>query len=207
MKLNSNPCSFRDLFQIEFREARNCLGVDFWNDIKAALADHSAEPAYESGTTYNAGDIVKFEGIYYEATTTTTAIPTVASDWEEAPKFTGACAEKYDDFYCDFLGPYLAFTVLSVRLPYLRNVATDIGVIQYEGNRYEPAEMKEYRSLQHAIDRDREIAWKNMVYELEENQKEETCFANYKGFLEDEECKEDDECSPTRNRSGVYRFG
>lgn len=205
--MNTNPCSFRDLFLIEYREARNCLGFDFLDDLKAAMADYSAAPAYVAGTTYNLDDVVSFEGIFYKVTVaTTTALPTVKTDWTVAPKFdpAGACGAKYEEFYCNFLAPYLAYTVLSNRLPYMRNAVTDLGVIQYQGNRYDASNKDEYSSLQYAVDRDREIAWFNMEYELTENLKEDSCFENFKGF--DDECKTG-VCRPTRNRSGVYRFG
>lgn len=205
VRLNFNPCTFREVFQIEYQEARTCLGIDFYNDLIAALADYSAAPAYEAGTSYLAGEVVRFKGIYYQALVDTSELPTVATEWEPAPKFTGACADQYNDFFCDFLAPYLAFTILAIRIPYVRTQATDLGIIEFSGMQYEPAEADQYQRLLHAIDRDRAMAWNNLVFHLEQDLSEDPCFANYKGF-EENECDKGN-CSRNINRAGLYRFG
>lgn len=203
-----NPCSFQELYTIEFDQARRCIGMDLWNAMVAAKADYSASPAYASGTTYNLNDTVKFQGLVYQViVASTTALPTVVTDWSLAPKFTGDCAATYEDFFCLFLAPYLAKKILHIRLPYIRTKITDLGTLNYGDSRQETADKKDFVSLQNAIGRDQGIAWRNLQFWMNEDaQKENECLAGYLEYQK-EDCDATNTCKEKQHRVGIYRFG
>ena len=186
VKLTFNPCEFRELYNIEQEQRRKCLG-GLYNDMVAALADYSTAVNYVSGTTYNEGDVVAFttnlQRLYYVALVTTTALPTVATDWELAPRFTGNCAETFEGVFCDYIGPYLAHTVVGNRMPYIYTKLTDVGVTQYQDANHAWADDKQYTRLQNAVFRDRDTVWKNFEEWMgEDAQKENDCLKNWKGY-------------------------
>ena len=200
--LRINPCNFRDIYNIEYAEARQRLGLEFYEDLTNALADYSAEPEYVAATTYAIDDVVKYQGIYYKALVENTGItPTVAGRWEVADKFTGACAAVYNELWCNYLAPYLSNLVLAQRLPYIWTQIKDIGVTETDDN----TDGKKYDRLQAAINRDKERAWNNLSYylALEENA-DNTCFANFKTNCENGQSLP---ISTSGYRPGQYRFG
>lgn len=209
VKLPFNPCSFRELYSIEYAEARTCLGFDFWEQMIAALANYSDKPQYTSGTTYSIDDVAIFEGVAYQATKQTTNQPTVTSDWTPAPKFTGDCATNFDELFCNHLAPYLASRILALRLPFIWKKITDMGVLEYNGQQYESTNSDEYDRLLNAVHRDRSIAWANLQHYLA-NQNEEVCFQQYLGFKTDEcECgcgSDNGQCKRHQRGSGGYQF-
>lgn len=214
VKLAFNACTFREIFTIEHDQADRCLGVDFWEDLKAAVADYSAETTWVSGSTYNTGEVVKHRGIYWmaQADGITSQPATNNNDWEEAPKFdpAGACAAKYQEAYSGFLAPYLAWTILEEQLPFIRRNITDRGVLEVDGDKYNTASETEMTSLKHAINRRRYLAWRNWrKWVTDDANKDLACFANYKPFKENEDgCTPPaNECEPRFKRTGVYRFG
>lgn len=200
--LRINPCSFRDIYNIEYAEARQRLGLEFYSDLINALIDYSATLDYNAGTTYVINDVVKYQGSYYAAREEVTGIaPTVAAKWSAAPKFGGDCAEAYNDLWCNYLAPYLSNLVLAQRLPYIWHQIKDIGVVENESN----IDGNKYDRLQAAINRDRERAWNNLSYylALEENASN-TCFENFKTNCIDGQATP---ISTSKYRPGQYRFG
>lgn len=199
--LRINPCSFRDIYNIEYAEARQRLGIDFYEDLINALADYSAKPEYLAATTYAIDDVVKYQGTYYKALVENTGItPTVAGRWDVADKFTGACAAVYNELWCNYLAPYLANLVLAQRLPYIWTQIKDIGVTENEGN----VDGGKYDRLQAAINRDKERAWNNLSYylALEENASS-ACFENFRSCNDGTSLP----ASTSRYRPGQYRLG
>lgn len=214
VNVNVTPCTFRELYNIELYEARKCIGYNFWLAMVAALADYSAEPEYVSGTTYAEDDIVKYQGVYKIALQSTSAVPTVSTDWENAPRFTGSCAESYDTLFCDFLAPYLAHKVLAARLPYIWTQIRDTGVVTFNGGQFEAVESGDLTRLQNAIYRDAAVVLGNLKHYMSlDAQEENTCFSLWPAYGNDENedgcscgastCKT---CNPKR-RVGGYSFG
>lgn len=186
VKLNFNPCSFREVYNIEREQARKCIGA-LYLDMLAALVDYSSAGEYVAGTTYAIGDVVAFtsnlQRLYYVALVETTALPTVATDWGPAPRFEGDCAETFETVFCDYLGPYLAYTILGNRIPYIYTQITDRGVTQYSDTNLEGVDDKQYTRLQNAIFRDRDTVWKNFEDWMNETeQKENDCLSGWKGY-------------------------
>lgn len=210
ISITGSPCSFRNLFNIEYREFRNCLGIDFREDILGAVVDYSSKPNYTSGTTYALGDIVRFNGSYYKAKKETTLIPSMVSDWEIAPKFSGTCSDLYEELYCMFLAEYLALVVLRATAPFLATQIGSEGIIQFQGTNFKPADEKAVSVLQNAINQQGLIVWNNMVAWIKDddhNRCEEACFENLKI------CKNGGcgcvsvFCSTSKSTTGGYRFG
>lgn len=202
--LRINPCSFRDIYNIEYAEGRQRLGIDFYDQLVAAKIDYSATADYVPATTYAIDAVVKYQGGYYVALEEVTGIaPTVAGKWEAAPKFGGDCAGVYNELWCNYLAPYLSNLVLAQRLPYIWTKIQDVGVTEGEDN----TDGKKYDRLQAAINRDKERAWNNLSYylALEENATSE-CFENFRKFCSDGE-KKTSGTSTSNYRPGQYRFG
>lgn len=199
--LRINPCSFRDIYNIEYAEARQRLGLEFYNDLVGALVDYSSTLDYNAGTTYAIGDVAKYQGGYYKALEQVTGIlPSVLGKWTAAPKFGGSCADAYNDLWCNYLAPYLANLVLAQRLPYIWTQIKDIGVTENEGN----VDGGKYDRLQAAINRDKERAWNNLSYylALEENASS-ACFENFRSCNDGTSLP----ASTSRYRPGQYRLG
>lgn len=211
LKLDFSLCTFRELYRIEYSEATACIGFAFWQSMVNALADHSTAPMYSSGTTYEAGTVVKFQGKYRQATKQTAALPSVATDWTDAPRFTGTCAETYDDFFCTFYAPYLAHVVIQRKASYIITQLGDRG-IEYGGKSYTATDEKLIKSLYQSINRDKSEAWANLCHfmSLEESENNE-CFSDWHGYQEST-CgcgcgAPDGKCRNKTRRSGEYLFG
>lgn len=205
VKLDTNPCSFRELYGIEYKEARTCIGLDLWNAMIDAKVDYSDVQPYASGTSYSIGDVVSYNGIYRKATEVTESLPS-SSSWDDAPIFEGDCAEKYNELFCTFLAPYFAHHVLSIRLPYIWTQIKDIGVFSVDQSGQKSVDSKAYDRVMAAILRDKEIAFNNLDFYL--NDDESDCFDDYAG--KETTCSCDDKgCSKCNNYSkvGRYRFG
>lgn len=214
VNINITPCTFRELYNIEFYEARKCIGYDFWQALVTALADYSAEPEYVSGTSYNEGDIVGYNGVYKIALQATSAVPTVSTDWGNAPRFTGECADSYDTLFCDFIGPYLAHKALADRLPYIWTQIRDTGVVNFNGQQFETTDDKGYTRMQTAVHKDAAVILGNLKYYMALDASEENpCFAEWPGYEStdgDYACgcnrASCNTCNPKR-RVGGYSFG
>ncbi|MEL6275705.1 MAG: hypothetical protein AAFU03_11425, partial [Bacteroidota bacterium] len=118
--------------------------------------------------------------------------------------------ESYEDFYCIFYGPWMAYVVLSERLPYIVTQLTDQG-ITYGGRKYNIQDKALIESLQKAIYRDRERAYRRMHGYLMD-QSNNDCFDLWIGKeQEDEKCGCDKKtcgvCNPRPQYVGRYRVG
>jgi len=164
-----STCNFREIWNIEYREARKCIGFDLWEAMIAAKADYSAATSYVVGS-YSEGDVVEFQGVYKRAKTDTSNPPTVKTDWENAPRFDeeNTCASLYETIFCDFLGPYLANKVLGNKLPYIWRKISDKGIVVYNGNEFKASDKEDFDRLISAIYRDANIIWDNLKYFMQD---------------------------------------
>jgi len=214
MQLPGNPCTFREIFHIEVYEFRHSLGDAYRKTLLAAMADYSDADLYDDETTYNEGDLVTYwinESLQvYRALTTTTAIPTTVADWEPAPIFEdGDCQATYNELYCDYLAPYLAYCVLIKKLPSLVAIISDKGVLQFNGLSYQPADQSSVASLKAALESERLMIYSNMVAWLKSD-KDNACFSGI-DFGTSDDC---DTCGSVKNvklynryQRGQYKFG
>lgn len=213
MQLPGNPCTFREIFHIEVYEFRHSLGDAYRKTLLAAMVDYTGTDLYSDETTYNEGDLVTYwinESLQvYRALTTTDAIPTTVDDWELAPIFEdGDCQAKYNELYCDYLAPYLAYCVLIKKLPSLVAIISDKGVLQFNGLSYQPADQSSVASLKAALESERLMIYSNMVAYLKAD-KTNACFSGI-DFGTSEDC---DTCGSVKNvklynryQRGQYKF-
>ena len=213
MQLPGNPCTFREIFHIEVYEFRHSLGDAYRKTLLAAMVDYSGTDLYNDETTYNEGDLVTYwinESLQvYRALTTTEAIPTTVDDWELAPIFEdGDCQAKYNELYCDYLAPYLAYCVLIKKLPSLVAIISDKGVLQFNGLSYQPADQSSVSSLKAALESERLMIYSNMVAYLKAD-KTNACFSGI-DFGTSTDC---DTCGSVKNvklynryQRGQYKF-
>jgi hypothetical protein len=213
MQLPGNPCTFREIFHIEVYEFRHSLGDAYRKTLLAAMVDYSDAVLYNDETTYDEGDLVTYwinESLQvYRALTTTDAIPTTVADWELAPIFEdGDCQAKYNELYCDYLAPYLAYCVLIKKLPSLVAIISDKGVLQFNGLSYQPADQNSVASLKAALESERLMIYSNMVAHLKAD-KTNACFSGI-DFGTSDNC---DTCGTVKNvklynryQRGQYKF-
>lgn len=214
MQLPGNPCTFREIFHIEVYEFRHSLGDAYRKTLLAAMVDYTGTDLYSDETTYNEGDLVTYwinESLQvYRALTTTDAIPTTVADWELAPIFEdGDCQAKYNELYCDYLAPYLAYCVLIKKLPSLVAIINDRGVLQFNGLSYQPADKDSVERLKAALESERLMIYSNMVAFLKAD-KTNACFSGI-DFGTSTDC---DTCGSVKNvklynryQRGQYKFG
>ena len=207
IKLPFNPCDFRGAFNIELREFRKCLGVDFRDDLIAQLADYSAVDEYDpDDAPYALDALVKFEGTYYKSLTAgNTDLPSVKTKWSKAPKFSEA---KYEELYCYFLGPYLAASILARRIPFIISQISDEGILEYNGSEYKSSDTHAIERLQKAVYAERQIVFENLDNWLTSDpQDEDSVFENYPGNQNNSDC-ETTECKTNgRPTYGQWRVG
>lgn len=206
MQLPGNPCTFREIFHIEVYEFRHSLGDAYRKTLLAAMVDYTGTDLYSDETTYNEGDLVTYwinESLQvYRALTTTDAIPTTVADWELAPIFEdGDCQAKYNELYCDYLAPYLAYCVLIKKLPSLVAIINDRGVLQFNGLSYQPADKDSVERLKAALESERLMIYSNMVAFLKAD-KTNACFSGI-DFGTSTDC---DTCGSVKNVKLYNRY-
>jgi len=207
-KVGFSPCTFSQLHQIEYSEARTCLGFALWEEMVGSMADYSNVQSYQAGA-YSTGALVEYKGVIYRARVDTSNMPTLLQDWEIAPIFTGDCTGSYDALFCSFLAPYLAHRILARRLPYLRNVIKDHGVLEYSGENYDTTDEAQWKSLQHAINRDAAECWNNLLHHMSRKTQSDLADTCYKGWIPYEkinDCDATGNCSDDRIRTGRWKF-
>ena len=210
VKLDFNPCTFRELYAIEYAEAVRCIGATLWNAMVANLVDYSSARPYVT-KSYAVGDAVVWRGGYRVALVETTQAPDYAVAWGDAPRFGSA---TYEDLFCSFLGPYLAYVALSQRLPYILTQVTDQGM-NYGGRRYNAQDVDRIKSIERAVFRDRERAWQVLEnFMLSDENREDEELSGWKLYVDEAitpcNCNLNTchECKDRRpNNVGRYRFG
>jgi len=211
-KLKISVCNFDQLFTIEFEQARKCLGLDFWQDMIDAKVDYSTAPEWVQGSMTALDAVVKHKSIFYQAIQDAiTSQPPTAGDWKVAPRFSGDCGTAYDDLFCKFLAPFLANKVLARRLPFIKSMITDSGILELKGE-VQDIDAKDYSSLINAANRDSALSWGNLLAYMKlkpQTDLKETCFKNWPPFKEEEDAckKEDKTCTTRKHRTGIYDFG
>jgi len=207
-------CELRTIFDIEYCEFNQCLGSAFYDKLLADLVEYNCV-VYDNTATYAIGDTVFSDGIIRRAIQATSGNPPSNKDyWENAPKFTTECLEK---LWCDFLGPYLAWTVVNDQLPHINVKIAAAGLVKITGNGIETASKADYQSIQQSVLAKRERAFYNLDHYMKNNNGD-GCFDEYKGIaanccsdcgcLEDDcDCDCQDDCFDEKSDGYGYRFG
>jgi hypothetical protein len=157
--------------RIEISEFSTRLGSSFYTHLLDHLADYSVYTAYTSSTTYAIDDVVQYEGDLYVAKEEVTGIaPSNVSKWKVAPLFKqeeGFC--DYNDFYCSYLGPFLAHAVLIDRLPLLKAQITNDGIIEVNNDGFKSVSSASYEKLDVKLTADVQLTYKLLVDYMKEN--------------------------------------
>lgn len=156
-------CDFGDVFQIEYNEFCECLGVDFYKDLLKHCVDYSENcEEYDHEKDYPIGAVVTWRGCYKISVKETKGnSPDTKGCWELAPKFDKECLNK---FWCKFLAPYLAWVALRHQLPFIANQIKADGVLEMFGfgARFKTVEEDRIHMVMKAIAARVELAFKNM---------------------------------------------
>jgi hypothetical protein len=210
INVNMNTCTFADIFAVEYNVFVKFLGFDFRTDLVAALANYSAAPNYNAATTYDADTAVKYKGRYYISLEENTGIePNTAGKWKLAPRFDTStdCGAKYEAFFCDFLGPYLANCLLDAKVAFIWSQIHDVGAIQYNGASYSSTDDNAYTRLKRAISNDIRVRLDNLKHHLTKNYAADACFANFLDFTGSEDCNTLEEPGGKNRTYGGWNFG
>lgn len=174
------PCDINDIRQVEKVMARDCLGKDFYNAIVDDLNDYSTAAKW-TNTTTAAGQIRLYGGNYYRSLTSTSAEPTLKSDWEVAPKFKTDC---YNDLWCEVLGRYVALLVVQNSLPPISTPITASGTVKKRGEGFDAASEQSVLRLQSWLASQVSTAFENLHEYLTDS--DSTCYSLYKGKVDGE---------------------
>lgn len=218
-------------------EFNDCLGMAFYDLLISQLNCYDYEK-YNPETTYNEGDVVGYKGvIYVNVKPSTNVIPSQNDCWKLAPKFkegecvtvdetigydkngepiikeTEVCTCDYNDFFCDYLGPYLSYVILRNRLPIIRVRITNDGIMTSNSQSLTSASKDAYSTLRISIDDTISCLFDDMVRYMKENPE---CFGLFKGIATDccggcgcleESCKCPDDCSEVKANANEYEIG
>lgn len=166
----------------------------------ADLVDYSDKSEYDSSASYNEGDVVLYQGYYYKAKKATSALPSLNTDWEEAPKFSKS---TYNDLWNKFLGRYLALLVVDSTIPPRSTQVTAAGTVKINGEEFEAAKEDSVLRLQNWVSAQIRIVKSNMHHYLVDSGL--SVFSNYKG-LPDEGCTDDSDNCTDRDYTNDYLF-
>lgn len=211
-----NVCSFRQLLNIEYRQALELLGLELYDRMLAAKADYSTVEEWDRGGIYAEEELALWNGLYWVSLVSDNETePGTSPQWEVAPKFDQGteCGAVYETVWCRHLAPYLASLILSQRLPFIGTKIMDVGVVKYNGADYATVTREEIVSLGTAIWRDVELTKDNLlrwimaqdnipcfgVFDIETG-----CFGNWE---KREQQRQQNTLGAARRTPGGYDFG
>lgn len=177
-----NLCDQSLIDRVILKEFYDCIGIDFYKEIMKGLQTYEDVKGFNTDETYNVDDVVSYNGVLYIAIEESTGvIPSSYGCWALAPKFSRQCSEHevplgdkkgsiitktictcdYNEFWCSYLGPYLGFSVLKQRIPFIHNRITNDGIVRIENENIKAASQSGYNDLRIAVD-----SQISMLYEL-----------------------------------------
>lgn len=186
---NSFPTyKIKNIHAVEFHAFSNHLGEAFQESLHGDLVDYSGTLEYAIASTYNMGDVVAFEGLYYKSLTDTNNSEAGTEPfWELAPKFT---SDDNNVLWVNFLGKYLSYLVLDHQMSGDRVQHNGVGLITVQGQTFRPANDKEAEGKHSSLRKDIRIAFDNLIGYLKKNASKYPTFSE-SGSIEgtDEDCK------------------
>lgn len=221
--LDFQVCDLRTAVNVERFEFRECLGKEFYKDLKAALAEYEcnkwvAKDEAGDPITYQVDDVVVYNGIFKVALNITTEIPSNKTDWANAPKFDASktCGTEYETLWCEYLAEYISLSVVKAELPRISTKISKDGLIKQFGPNFQAADSKANDSLLGWVDKKIAIVFSNMDEYMKDAKEDDgvDCFDNYKGIAEtccgDCGCQLDKcscDCVDDKMTEGLYNFG
>lgn len=137
------------------------LGMDLYYDLIADKIDYSSTAMFSLSTAYTTGNLVKYLGIIYKATASSTGVvPEMDSDkWTQAPKFTNTCFEA---LWLE-IRRWLCLTVVNNVLPSVAVQLDDRGLTMRSGQDFEPARIREHDMYVQGLNQDINLCWGNFI--------------------------------------------
>lgn len=172
-------CDLSNAYQIELQILRKCLGIKFEKELRENLKEYDCKP-FKSGETYNEGDVVAYNGIFYIALKETQSIPSDIACWEKAPKFCKPCLEE---LWCNYLGTFLSYAILVIQFPLLVTKFKMGTVVRLNGQGFEASSKADRQEMINFFKNMRDITLENLIaYVKEVNTEGEYagCFDNIK---------------------------
>lgn len=169
------PCDLKRIRQVEIKVFRDCLGTTLYNEMKASLNEYPCEN-YNPSETYSTGRVVVYKGVFYEALEQTQSIPVNKSYWKKAPKFDKPCLEE---LWCEFLGEFLAYSVLIPNMPLLLAKIKNGTIVKIFGKDYQAGSKNDMIMLVDALKDFRDLTFENLVAFVRDNN-DDGCYDNFK---------------------------
>lgn len=187
-------CSIKDICTIE-EYLFNCkLGKAFYEQLKKAECNYTCTPYKKGGC--QKGDVVTYRGVKKIALKNTDSLPS-SQDWENAPKFCGEDAECLNTFWCNYLMPYLAWSVIHDRAYAMGSRFDDVG-----------QHVKVYNAENSVPASDKDLSLKMKFY----TRQVQMSFENMKAYAEGKEClnlfmkKESSKCCSKQKKKSGRKF-
>lgn len=179
------PCDLDDIREIESYQFTTCLGGDFYDALVADLTDVSGATAYDSGTSYNQGDMVIYDGLYYTADQNSPAEP--PTQWTLVDKFQTTCN---NDLWCNGLARYLSLVVVRETIPLIATQIGSKGIVKKKGEDFEPASEKAISRLQSSIESKINRSWILLDKYMRDNN-DDDCYDLYVDNTGCDDCDKD----------------
>ena len=197
--------TIRNIFTIEYQEARTLIGEIFYAELIADLIEHSdvrnfTEFVIESdGTTnWEVGDSFAYNGIlytvklkpdftddqiraFYHGQTPEFLVGEDSGIFKYADKFS---TEAFSTLWYDFMAEWLSWQVIANLLGVMHSQIRPEGIVKNLGKTYEHASDDEYHILHKACLGNAERAYFNMNHFILSNNTDGV-YDNYKPILED----------------------
>ena len=199
-------CKLKFILAIERHAFLANLGKEFYTVLRDAKVDYSTVQEYKNDTAYAVGAKVVYKGIVYINIEASTGVPpSNYVNWELAPKFEGDC---YNEFWCEYLAPYLSWLVVRDKLPVLLVQLKSEGLVKIFGNNFNAAGAKDYYIYQKHVVRKLDEAFDLLddYCKTEHMKSNNNCFATYKGN-EETSCGEPGHINPHEQSGFGWQVG
>lgn len=218
---NINICDIHQLKRIELKEFKDCLGTAFYNHLLTCLADYTKAKKWVEDEAVVVGDVRVYKDCPYIAIADSDGvIPSNIECWKKAGVFKEKCSGvgctdcNYNEFYCDYLGVFLALSLMKQRLPYIRNKITSDGVVKIKTDDYEAVSSASYESLRIQINSDISLTYNLMVDYMKMNNST-GCYNLFKGIAvgccgdcgcSEPSCVCEDDCGSIKEEEDEYNI-
>lgn len=163
----SCPVTFRDRCIVERYVMTRCFSKTYYETLLKDMIDYTpggtpGSIPWDADTSVLTGEAVTFRGKIYVALSDLTPPvpePPTAGAWQLAPRFA---TEALENFWCDYLAPWVALNIMYRKLPFIRAQVSSHGVIQFNGESYKPADGEAINALYHGIAASLAMRWANI---------------------------------------------
>lgn len=128
-------CAFEELLFLD------CIGVDFYNELKNDVIDYSGAQLFSDEVNYSTGDVVIYKDVLYVSKVDNNDSNINDKEkWDFAPKFNSDC---FNTVWCRYLvyilSAYSAIKTLQQKVV----MVTDKGIVRENGSQFDKATLTE----------------------------------------------------------------